>query len=74
MIGNVTIVDSLTTRLEYVEDSQKSSLDSRTSRPQANEGDSLMLRWEIDEPLKPGEGGVMQFRCAGAVAAKAVRL
>ena len=28
-----------------------------------NEGGSLRLRWEITEPLKPGEGGVVRFRC-----------
>lgn len=62
VIGNVTILDSLTTRLEYVEDSQKSSVDAEfTSRD--NEGSSLKLRWQIHEPLKPGEGGVIQFRC-----------
>jgi uncharacterized repeat protein (TIGR01451 family) len=61
-IGNVTILDSLTTRLEYIEGSQKCSLaadfDSR-----ANDGSSLKLRWQIREPLKLGQGGVIQFRC-----------
>jgi uncharacterized repeat protein (TIGR01451 family) len=62
VIGNVTIVDNLTTRLEYVPDSQKSSLPA-TFSTQANEGSSLLLRSEISEPLKPGHGGVLQFRC-----------
>jgi uncharacterized repeat protein (TIGR01451 family) len=62
VIGNVTILDSLTTRLEYIEGSQNSSVDADfTAR--ANEGDSLKLRWQIHEPLKRGEGGVIQFRC-----------
>jgi uncharacterized repeat protein (TIGR01451 family) len=61
VIGNVTIVDNLTTRLEYVPDSQKSSLEANfLTTP--NEGDSLVLRWEIVEPLQPGQGGVLQFR------------
>ena len=62
VIGNVTIVDNLTTRLEYIEGSQKSTVagDFKTS---PNEGGSLVLRWEITEPLQPGEGGVLQFRC-----------
>jgi hypothetical protein len=47
--------------LEYVPDSQKSSL-LATFSTQANEGDSLVLRWEITEPLQPGQGGVLQFR------------
>ncbi|MBX3424155.1 MAG: hypothetical protein KF688_00620 [Pirellulales bacterium] len=61
VIGNVTIVDNLTTRLEYVEGSQKSTAkaDFSTSR---NEAGSLILRWEIDEPLQPGDGGVLQFK------------
>lgn len=61
VIGNVTIVDNLTTRLEYVEGSQKSSLQSNFST-ERNEGDSLILRWEIIDPLPAGEGGVLQFR------------
>jgi uncharacterized repeat protein (TIGR01451 family) len=61
VIGNVTIVDSLTTRLEYVPDSQKSSVESNFLT-QANDGDSLVLRWEIVEPIQPGDGGVIQFR------------
>lgn len=60
-IGNVTIVDNLATRLEYVEDSAKSTLDADfTTEP--NEGGSLLLRWEIKEPLNVGEGGVLTFK------------
>lgn len=60
-IGNVTIVDNLATRLEYVEDSAKSTLDSDfTTEP--NEGGSLLLRWEIKEPLNVGQGGVLRFK------------
>jgi uncharacterized repeat protein (TIGR01451 family) len=62
VIGNVTIIDSLTTRLEYVPDSQKASVEAEFSTT-ANEGDSLVLRWEIREPIQPREGGVIQFRC-----------
>ncbi len=61
VIGNVTIVDNLTTRLEYVPDSQKSSREANFSTT-PNDGDSLVLRWEIVEPLEPGQGGVLQFR------------
>ncbi|QGJ69593.1 DUF11 domain-containing protein [Planctomycetales bacterium 10988] len=28
-----------------------------------NEADSSVLRWELAEPLKPGEGGILRFRC-----------
>jgi uncharacterized repeat protein (TIGR01451 family) len=60
-IGNVTIVDNLSTRLEYVPDSAKSSVDADFIT-QANDGGSLILRWEIRDPVKPGEGGVLRFR------------
>lgn len=61
-IGNVTIVDNLTTRLEFVEGSAQSSrqADFFTER---NEVESLVLRWEITDPLRPGEGGVVRFQC-----------
>jgi uncharacterized repeat protein (TIGR01451 family) len=62
VIGNVTILDSLTTRLEYIDGSQKCSLDA-DFESRDNEASSLKLRWQINEPLKPGEGGVIQFRC-----------
>ncbi len=61
-IGNVTIIDNLTTRLEYVEGSAQSSVKS-DFLTQANEGGSLVLRWEITAPMKPGEGGVVKFQC-----------
>jgi uncharacterized repeat protein (TIGR01451 family) len=61
-IGNVTIIDNLTTRLEYVEGSAQSSVKA-DFLTQANEGGSLVLRWEITDPMKPGEGGVVKFQC-----------
>ncbi len=61
-IGNVTVIDNLTTRLEYVEGSQTSSLKATFSSAN-NQGDSLTLRWEITEPMKVGEGGVIRFKC-----------
>ncbi|MEX2092487.1 MAG: hypothetical protein WD971_07405 [Pirellulales bacterium] len=61
-IGNVTIVDNLTTRLEYIPNTAKSTVAaSFTSVP--NGTGSTVLRWEIKEPVKPGEGGVLQFKC-----------
>lgn len=61
-LGNVTIIDNLTTRLEYVPDSQQSSREAKF-HTQENLGESLVLRWEIAEPIKPGEGGVIVFKC-----------
>jgi uncharacterized repeat protein (TIGR01451 family) len=62
VMGNVTIVDNLTTRLEYVPKSAKSSVDADfTAVPNAN--GSAVLRWEIKDPLEAGQGGILQFRC-----------
>ena len=61
-IGNVTIMDSLTPRLEYVPNSAQSSQKANFST-KVNEGDSLVLRWEIVNPLQPGQGGVLRFQC-----------
>lgn len=61
-IGNVTLIDSLTTRLEYVPDSAQSSLEADFFAD-PNEAGSASLRWEIRDPLPVGEGGVVRFRC-----------
>lgn len=61
-IGNVTIIDNLTTRLEYVPDTAQASVKAEFFT-EPNEGDSLVLRWEIADPLEPGEGGICRFRC-----------
>ena len=61
-VGNVTIIDNLTTRLEYIVDSQECSLTAGFSADD-NEGQSSLLRWEIAEPLEPGEGGIIRFEC-----------
>jgi uncharacterized repeat protein (TIGR01451 family) len=61
-IGNVTIVDNLTTRLEYVPDSAKSSLPASFST-EPNDHGSVVLRWEIRDPLDAGKGGILQFKC-----------
>ena len=61
-VGNVTIVDSLTTRLELLEGSGQCSRKADFfSKP--NEVGSLILRWEIKEPLNPGQGGIARFKC-----------
>jgi uncharacterized repeat protein (TIGR01451 family) len=61
-IGNVTIIDNLTTRFEYVPDSAQSSAPADFSTAD-NESGSLTLRWEIRDPLPPGKGGTVRFRC-----------
>ena len=62
VIGNVTIIDNLTTRLEYEADSAQSSIPA-DFQTQLNEANSLVLRWEIQDPLLPGKGGIIRFRC-----------
>ena len=61
-IGNVTIIDNLTTRLEYVTDSAQCNLDGQFLS-QENEGESLVLRYEVTQPMKVGEGGILRFKC-----------
>jgi len=61
-IKKVTILDSLNTRLEYIPDSAQASVKA-TFSTQANEGDSVVLRCELADPLSPGKGGVLRFRC-----------
>ncbi len=61
-IGSVEIVDSLTTRLEYVPDSAQCSLKA-TFATKPNEGESLMVRCILGDPLPAGKGGVFRFRC-----------
>lgn len=61
-IGNVTIIDNLTTRLEYVEGSQSCTLEADFFT-EPNDAGSLALRWEIIAPIEPGKGGICRFRC-----------
>ena len=61
-IGNVTVIDNLTTRLEYVDGSETCTVPANFSASD-NDGASLKLRWEIEKPLKVGEGGVIRFQC-----------
>ena len=61
-IKNVVLVDNLTTRLEYVPPTAQSSRRAEFSTS-ANEGDSLVLRWDFVDPLAPGEGGLVRFNC-----------
>jgi uncharacterized repeat protein (TIGR01451 family) len=61
-IGNVAILDSLNTRLEYVEGTAQCSRDAHfAARP--NEGGSAVVSCDLASPLMPGEGGVFRFRC-----------
>jgi uncharacterized repeat protein (TIGR01451 family) len=61
-IEHVTLIDNLTTRLEYVLGSAQSSREADFST-EANEGDSLVLRWDFLDPLPFGKGGLVRFQC-----------
>ncbi len=61
VVGNVTIVDNLSTRFEYVDTSAQSSVDA-DFRAEPNDTGSLILRWEIRDPIDAGEGGILRFR------------
>ena len=62
LVGNITIVDSLTARLEYIDGSAGASTPAEFFL-EPNEVGSHILRWEITEPLKAGDFGVVRFRC-----------
>ncbi len=62
LIGNVTIIDNLTSRLEYIDGSAQSSLESNFISKK-NEAGSLTLRWEVIDPIPGGEGGIIRFKC-----------
>lgn len=62
-LEKVVVVDSLSPRLEYIQESQQSSVSPApefSSEP--NEVGSTVLKWEFKSSLKPGEGGVLHFR------------
>jgi len=61
-MGNVTIMDNLTTRLAYVPDSAEASVEANFSA-EPNTGGSEVLRWEIIDPLEAGDGCILKFRC-----------
>jgi uncharacterized repeat protein (TIGR01451 family) len=61
-IGNVAILDSLNTRLEFVPGSAQCSVDAKFST-QPNEGDSVVVHCELSNPLDVGKGGILRFRC-----------
>jgi uncharacterized repeat protein (TIGR01451 family) len=60
-IDDVAISDSLTPRLEYIPDSSRTDRDA-VFTTQANEAGSLILRWEINGRLLPGQSGVVSFQ------------
>ena len=58
---NIRIIDNLTPRLQYVEDSETSDRAGEL-KLQDNEEGSVILEFVLDEPLPGGEGGVVTFQ------------
>ena len=61
-LSNLVVTDSLTGRLEYVPDTQKSTRDAQFVLTPNGAG-SETLRWELRRNLEPGEGGLISFEC-----------
>jgi len=61
-VGNVTLVDNLTGRLQYIPGSAACSQKAKFI-DQVNESGSLTLRWEVTDPVKPFKGGIIRFKC-----------
>ncbi len=62
LIGNVTIIDNLTTRLEYVAHSAQCNLPGEFI-VKNNDVGSDILRWELKDPLDKAKGGIIRFQC-----------
>lgn len=60
-ISNIAVSDSLTARLEYLPGTAKSDREA-VFVMQDNEAGSLILRWEVKDPLPPGQHGIVQFQ------------
>ncbi len=60
-VTDVLVTDNLTTRLEYVEDSQTASGGAEFSA-KPNEGESMQLVWKLTDKLRVGEGVTIRFK------------
>ncbi len=62
-VNNVVLSDNLTTRLEYVPDSQTCEGAEAQFTAVANEGQSAKLVWKISDELKVGDSITIRFDC-----------
>lgn len=62
VVNEVAVVDNLTTRLEYIEDSFECEAMVEFDSVD-NEAQSLKLQWTLQQPLKVGESVTIQFKC-----------
>ncbi|TWU55637.1 DUF11 domain-containing protein [Rubripirellula reticaptiva] len=61
-VDHVTLTDNLTTRLEYVVDSQTCSGGAEFSSVE-NDADSMQLVWNLTDKLRVGESVTVRFQC-----------
>ncbi|MGB7327496.1 MAG: DUF11 domain-containing protein [Rubripirellula sp.] len=61
-VDHVTLTDNLTTRLEYVADSQTCSGGAEFSSVE-NDADSMQLIWNLTDKLRVGESVTVRFQC-----------
>ena len=61
-LKSLVVTDSLAPRLEYVESSQQASVAANFSTTPNSVG-STVLRWELENGLKSGDGGLVRFSC-----------
>lgn len=61
-ISKVTIIDHLMPRLAFVADSAASTVPARFSSQEQLESETLVLRWELEQPLAMGQGGIVRFQ------------
>ena len=60
-VHHIRIVDNLTPRLEYIDDSATSDRAGRLVLQDNGEGSQILI-WELDEPLPGKSGGVVTFK------------
>ncbi|EMI52652.1 DUF11 domain-containing protein [Rhodopirellula sallentina] len=61
-VSGVVVTDNLTTRLEYVADSQTASVDA-DFETKSNSASSSQLIWRINETLEVGDSVTIEFQC-----------
>ena len=61
-VNHVVLTDNLTTRLQYVDESQTCSVKADFVT-EMNEGQSLRLQWTLEEELAVGESVEIRFEC-----------
>jgi uncharacterized repeat protein (TIGR01451 family) len=60
-LTQIRILDNLTPRLQYIDDSETSDRAGQVF-VQDNEEDSVILEFHLDDPLPAGQGGVVTFQ------------